>query len=1774
MQKVIKSTFKLYIVLVLIFLASQNIFAITNFVGKFDTPIGNYYTNIQSAISSASAGDFVIVSNGIYSSGATITPGHSSSNRIVITANITVKSVSGPKNTIILGKGPRGNAAVRGVYLSAGVLSGFTISNGHTRINGDFYYDLQGGGANMYGGNGLITNCTIIRNSAVERGGGASYGTINNSTISENSAADGGGTYYSTVNNSIIIRNSTEQRGGGTFYGTINNSIINGNTASEGGGNYNCTINNSTISENSASEGGGSYYSTNNNSAISENTANYGGGTSYGIINNCTIIRNTSKNSGGGTYGSSVNNSIIYYNSAQNYPNRRQGTYNYSCTTADGTNGTFNIYTEPKLVNFSHIGTNSPCIGAGSISYTSGVDIDGESWKDPPSMGCDEIYANALTGSLSVTIIAAKTIAYPNVSLTFSAEIEGKQSLNIWTFGDGTAETNKFETTHSWSEVGEYDVIVTAFNETYPVGISDSISISIFTNVHYVNINNVSPIPPYSFWNTAATNIQDAVDVSLNSGTIFVTNGIYSVGTTVTPGYSSSNRVVITNNITVKSVNGPEDTIIVGKGPRGDSAVRGVYMSDGILSGFTVSDGHTTTNGNNNYDQNGGGVNMFGGNGIITNCTISENVAANGGGIAYGTIKNSTISRNLATLYGGGTSEGLVNNCAINGNTAFNSGGGTYSSTVNNSTIIGNSAADYGGGTSESTINNCIIWDNTASIASINFYNDVIKYSCSSPQPTGVGNISAEPMLLNFSHIGTNSPCIGAGSISYTSGVDIDGEPWKDPPSMGCDEVYANALTGSLSVVLTAAETNTFIGNPLTFSVKIEGRQSLNIWTFGDGTAETNKFETTHSWSDVGEYDVVVTAFNETYPSGISNSISISVLTNFHYVNINNFSPLPPYLSWKTAATNIQDAVDIALDAGTIFVTNGIYSVGETVTPENSSSNRVAITRNIIVTSVNGPENTIIVGKGPRGDSAVRGVYISSGILSGFTVSNGHTMAEGNDNYDLCGGGINMFGGSGIITNCTIIGNSARINGGGTAYGTVNNCTISGNLATLYGGGTCESIINNCTIKGNSGTWGGGTYKSTINNCTISENTAVDGGGIFYATANNCTINENSATWSGGGAYQSTINNCTISENYAIKNGGGIYGSTANNCIIWYNSAPQNPNFYGATISYSCSSPLPDGEGNFDSNPILLSSSHISLSSPCIGKGTNFYATGTDIDGELWKDPPSVGCDEIYTNDLTGDLLVDIYAEYTSAVVGAELEFKSIIVGKPSSNSWTFSDGSSSSDNYFINHSFSAVGEYEVILSAFNEDNPAGVAATVMVNIVNLDNATYYVNKANSTPAFPYNSWSTAASNIQDAVNATLLKNGLVLVTNGIYDTGETVTPKNSSSNRVVITADIIVKSVNGPENTMIFGKGPLGSNAVRGVYMSMGTLDGFTVSNGHTSTSGSFNYDSDGGGINLYGGNAVVTNCVIIGNMANKDGGGICYGTINNCTLSGNSADYGGGTCYSTVNNCVINENSADNGGGTCYSTINNCTISGNTANDYAGGTFDCKATNSIIYYNYAQNYNNKYQGTYSYCCTTPNPGDIGNITSVPLLNANYRLEAVSPCINAGTNLPWMTGATDLAGAPRIVDGIVDMGCYEFVLAPQITTNALIFPEKNSIIFANQLTNIIWDAEKITDDTDGTNLTITKIDLHYADTTNFILQVTNNIANTSGEIEWYIPPGSWDGLTNYVLKFEVVDSSSLTNSRIFWDNEFVIVPEGGIIFSILFLVGARALVCIFRKGN
>jgi hypothetical protein len=175
------------------------------------TTWANAFNTIQAAVNAAASGDTVLVTNGIYSSGSRGTPGYVLANRVCLSTNITVQSVNGPTNTFIVGAGPAGSSAVRCAYLSAGVLSGFTLTNGYTRTSGDPAYDESSGGAFLDGG-GTVTNCTITGCSGYWNCGGVWFedgGTLNNCTIVSNTCpgSDGGGGYMKyggTLNKCMI----------------------------------------------------------------------------------------------------------------------------------------------------------------------------------------------------------------------------------------------------------------------------------------------------------------------------------------------------------------------------------------------------------------------------------------------------------------------------------------------------------------------------------------------------------------------------------------------------------------------------------------------------------------------------------------------------------------------------------------------------------------------------------------------------------------------------------------------------------------------------------------------------------------------------------------------------------------------------------------------------------------------------------------------------------------------------------------------------------------------------------------------------------------------------------------------------------------------------------------------------------------------------------------------------------------------------------------------------------------------------------------------------------------------------------------------------------------------------------------------------------------------------------------------------------------------------------------------------------------------------------
>src|SRR5262249_25006372 len=152
-----------------------------------------------------------------------------------------------------------------------------------------------------------------------------------------------------------------------------------------------------------------------------------------------------------------------------------------------------------------------------------------------------------------------------------------------------------------------------------------------------------------------------------------------------------------------------------------------------------------------------------------------------------------------------------------------------------------------------------------------NYKGSALNYCCTTPLPSnGVGNQTAEPLLASASHLSASSPGRGAGSPAYVRGVDIDGEPWANPPSIGCYEVHRGNETGALTVDIQARFVNVATAFELEFTTQIIGYASENRWEFGDGTVLSNRLAATHTWPTAGDYPVVLRAYNLTYPGGVS----------------------------------------------------------------------------------------------------------------------------------------------------------------------------------------------------------------------------------------------------------------------------------------------------------------------------------------------------------------------------------------------------------------------------------------------------------------------------------------------------------------------------------------------------------------------------------------------------------------------------------------------------------------------------------------------------------------------------------------------------------------------------------------------------------------------------------------------------------------------------------------------------------------------------------------
>ena len=245
---------------------------------------------------------------------------------------------------------------------------------------------------------------------------------------------------------------------------------------------------------------------------------------------------------------------------------------------------------------------------------------------------------------------------------------------------------------------------------------------------------------------------------------------------------------------------------------------------------------------------------------------------------------------------------------------------------------------------------------------------------------------------------------------------------------------------------------------------------------------------------------------------------------------------------------------------------------------------------------------------------------------------------------------------------------------------------------------------------------------------------------------------------------------------------------------------------------------------------------------------------------------------------------------------------------------------------------------------------------------------------------------------------------------------------------------------------------------------------------NSLTITNGSGN---EGGGIyNNYDGTLTLSNCILSGNRASEEGGGIYNDgilTLNQCTLSGNIASeegFGdGGGIYNddggelALNQCTLSGNGCYLGGG-IYNyegelTLNQCTLSGNSGPGFyspgGGGIYNSyegtlTMTNTVVAGNRGEDIISGSPLTYggsnlvqSVSAVFPVGSGVDFTGPAPLTNApdlaplgNYGGPTQtmlplpgSPAIGAGS-VADNTFSTDQRGYPRTQNGLIDLGAVE----------------------------------------------------------------------------------------------------------------------------------------------
>jgi len=1143
---------------------------------------------------------------------------------------------------------------------------------------------------------------------------------------------------------------------------------------------------------------------------------------------------------------------------------------------------------------------------------------------------------------------------------------------------------------------------------------------------------------------TVYTDLGSAITAAVSGDEIWVAAGTYKPTTT-------------TNRLT--SFNLKDGVAIYGGflGTETSLGQRSWYLNKTILSGDIGVAGTATDNSYNVVSAIGTSTAPLGSKTALDGVIIEDGYGGNGAGLtinyANPLLSNLLFRNNYTSGRGGGffamnCSSFLVNSLFFN-NTAGQYGGAVCSEsaiTLVNCTFAKNKAWDDGAVCGYNIMlkaYNCISWNNIATNSTPEFSNVNATNSCVTGIEATNGNINTDPLFIDLNNgdlrINTASPCIDKGLNSLV------------PTNIITDYAGNSRVIGS-TVDMGAWEggvVTPILSTPLSkeFLSATTTQVSLN-W----GWASTTPSGITGYEIEVSKNGGVAQYFSSATTSYILTGLNPADVYQWRVRGVNgstakNWSPYSTFFvsrgfplhvkvggtgtgdSWSSALGNLKAAMDNAVYGDTIWVAAGTYK------PTTTNDRTI---------SFNLKDGVVVYGgfAGTETDLKQRNWVVNKTILSGDI---GVADSKTDNSYSV----VSCLG-----TLISPLGNTTRLDGVIVEKG--NGGEHGGGLNLAYS----SPVVCNVLFRNNNSNYHGGACfalycDALFENC------------IF---ANNQTVNYGGAVYLGWGS-KNTFLNCHFVNNTSNGYGAAIYGGSNTkliNSIIYGNTAKYSESNLGdiSTCTNCCIEGSYAGTGNISANPLFIDvlngDFRLNAISPCIDKGLN-SAIPAGLTTDFGGNPRLVGS-VVDMGAYEGSVVTPIATKplesavlsATTTQVSLEWEWKSTAPAAVTSyeieiirNGGIPQYYTSTTTNYtLIGLAPTDIYQWRV----------RGVDGGTMKNwspistfLISRGHPLYVKEGGTGTGS----SWTSALGDLKAAMDQALmsdtiwvaagtykptattdrtisfvLKDGVV-VYGGFAGTETMLSQRNWSKNKTILSGDIgVVGTATDNSKNIVKCTGALSAPVSQ-----KARLDGLIIEQGYA--------DGDqysGGGLFLKNANPKMSNLFFRKNYASSIGGAVY--AINSST---------------NFANCLFVTNQAINYGGAAFNesliSFTNCNFIGNTA-DNGGALYASYNTRTLIAncvaWGNSSTYGNDFvsvDAVTSWLSTTYSSGDniYGNPMFVDAANGDYRLNAVSPCIDKGSNSSVPVDlTTDFGGNPRLAGAVVDMGAFEGAVVTPIATKPL----------------------------------------------------------------------------------------------------------------------------------